>query len=147
MNQAKRLKLVQVARKRLALSDEAYRDILKRCAGVDSAKQLDDAGFSKVMDEFRRLGFVSYAKAKAYNRSDLSGKASAGQINLIKSLWLECTGNGTDEGLDTFIRNKFKTIDALRFADHRHAVKIIGALSGWKASKQAKALRDAHSAP
>lgn len=147
MNPAKRLQLVQLARKRLALSDEAYRDILKRCAGVDSARQLDDAGFGKVMDEFRRLGFVSFARAKAYDRSDLSGKASAGQINMIKALWLECTGDGTDEGLDTFIRNKFKNIDALRFADHSHAVKIIGALRGWKASKQAKAMKDAHSAP
>lgn len=147
MNAAKRLKLVQVAKRKLALSDEAYRDILKRCAGVDSAKQLDDAGFGKVMDEFRRLGFVSFAKARAFDRSDLSGKASAGQINLIKSLWLECTGDGTEEGLDAFIRNKFKGIDALRFADHSHAVKIIGALSGWKASKQAKAIKEAHSAP
>jgi hypothetical protein len=145
MNPAKRLQLVQVARRRLALSDEAYRDILKRCAGVDSAKHLDNEGFGKVMDEFRRLGFVSYAKAKAYNRSDLSGKASAGQINLIKSLWLECTGDGDEAALDTFIRNKFK-IDALRFADHPHAVKIIGALRGWKASKQAKAMKQAHSA-
>lgn len=147
MNAAKRLKLVQVAKRKLALSDEAYRDILKRCAGVDSAKQLDDAGFGKVMDEFRRLGFVSDARARAFDRSDLSGKASAGQINMIKSLWLECTGDGTEEGLDTFIRNKFKGIDALRFANHSHAVKIIGALSGWKASKQAKATRAAHSAP
>lgn len=146
MNSSKRHKLLQVARKRLALSDEAYRDILMRCAGVDSAKQLDDAGFAKVMDDFRRLGFVSYARARGYNRSDLTGKASAGQINLIKSLWLECTDDGDEAALDTFIRNKFK-IDALRFADHSHAVKIIGALSGWKASKQAKAMKVAHSAP
>jgi len=145
MNPAKRLQLVQVARKRLALSDEAYRDILKRCAGVGSATQLDGAGFGKVMDEFRRLGFVSFARAKAYDRSDLSGKASAGQINMIKALWLECTGEVNEAALDTFIRNKFK-IDALRFADHSHAVKIIGALRGWKASKQAKAMKDAHSA-
>ena len=145
MNPAKRFKLVQVARKRLALSDEAYRDILQRCAGVDSARQLDGAGFGKVMDEFRRLGFVSFARAKAYDRSDLSGKASAGQINMIKALWLECTGEVNEAALDTFIRNKFK-IDALRFADHSHAVKIIGALRGWKASKQAKAMKDAHSA-
>lgn len=137
MNQAKRLQLIHVARKRLELSDEAYRHILKRCAKVDSAKRLDDAGFGRVMDEFRRLGFVSDARARAFDRSDLSGKASAGQINLIKSLWLDCTDDGTDEGLDTFIRKRFR-IGALRFANHNHAVKIIGALNGWKASKRAK---------
>ncbi|MGQ2940593.1 MAG: regulatory protein GemA [Blastomonas fulva] len=146
MNSSKRHKLLQLGRKRLALSDEAYRDILKRCAGVDSAKHIENAGFAKVMDEFRRLGFVSFARARAFDRGDLSGKASAGQVNMIKSLWLECTGDGDEAALDTFIRNKFK-IDALRFTDHSHAVKIISALRGWKASKQAKALREAHSAP
>ena len=50
MNKAKRVKLVQVARKALALDDEAYRAILRDYGGVDSAKALDEHRFAKVMD-------------------------------------------------------------------------------------------------
>lgn len=44
---ANRIKLVQVARKALALDEEAYRAILREYGGVDSATALDDRSFAR----------------------------------------------------------------------------------------------------
>lgn len=50
----KKLALIHIIKRDLNLSDEAYRDILHRAAGVDSAKDLDDAGFRRLMNRFVR---------------------------------------------------------------------------------------------
>lgn len=50
----KRLAVIHILKKELGLSDEAYRDILQKAAGVHSAKDLDEAGFRKLMRYFVR---------------------------------------------------------------------------------------------
>lgn len=42
--------LVHVAKARLALSDDEYRDILRHVAGVESSKELDEFGFELLID-------------------------------------------------------------------------------------------------
>jgi hypothetical protein len=50
----RKLALIHVIKRDLDLSDDAYRAILKEAAGVTSAKDLDDAGFRKLMRYFVR---------------------------------------------------------------------------------------------
>jgi hypothetical protein len=50
----KKLALIHIVKKELALSDEEYRAILRREAGVDSAKDLTDESFRKLMHFFVR---------------------------------------------------------------------------------------------
>ena len=45
----KKLALIHIVKKELKISDSDYRCILKRIAGVDSAKDLDEAKFRKLM--------------------------------------------------------------------------------------------------
>ena len=51
----KQTALIHVARKQLRLSDERYRFILRKMAGVESAKDLDRTGFEYVMKAMMAL--------------------------------------------------------------------------------------------
>ena len=50
----KRLAVIHIVKKELNLSDEEYREILQRVAGVSSAKDLDEEKFQKLMRFFVR---------------------------------------------------------------------------------------------
>lgn len=52
-----KLAQIHIAKAQLGLSDEDYRAILARTAGVSSAKELTNRTVGGVMHEFRRLGF------------------------------------------------------------------------------------------
>jgi hypothetical protein len=50
----KKLAVIHIVKKELGLSDSEYRKILRKVAGVDSAKELDYKGFRKLMNYFVR---------------------------------------------------------------------------------------------
>jgi len=50
----KKLALIHIVKKELQIGDENYRCLLRRVAGVESAKDLDQAGFRKLMRFFVR---------------------------------------------------------------------------------------------
>ncbi|MFA6499509.1 MAG: phage protein GemA/Gp16 family protein [Desulfurivibrionaceae bacterium] len=52
----KKLAVIHIVTKELGVSDEEYRDTLEMVAGVRSAKDLDDAGFQRLMRYFARSG-------------------------------------------------------------------------------------------
>lgn len=133
MNKAKRVQLIQVARKALGLDEDSYRAILRDYGGAESATALDDRGFAMVMDRFRHLGFVSDKRKAAYSPNDRQGMASAAQIALIRELWGKLSRDGTDAALDKWI-GRFG-VSALRFVDAERARRIVGALKAWEARK------------
>ncbi len=53
----KKKAIVHIAKEDLRLDDESYRQILKGVAGVESATQLTEEGFEKVMRRFEEMGF------------------------------------------------------------------------------------------
>ena len=53
----KKKAIVHIAKEELHLDEESYRQILKGVAGVESATQLTEAGFEKVMKRFQEMGF------------------------------------------------------------------------------------------
>jgi len=50
----KKLAVIHIVKRELELSDEEYRNILQMAAGVNSAKELDEAGFHRLMRFFAR---------------------------------------------------------------------------------------------
>ena len=71
-----------MGKKALALTDEDYRAILARVAGVASSAGLDDAGADAVLAEFARLGWTATRR--------FAGKtASKPGVRLIFGLWSE----------------------------------------------------------
>lgn len=113
----KKLALVHVVKKELGLSDADYRCILKRVAGVESARDLDGAGFRRLMryfvrsDHFRANAFGMTLKQKLFI------KALAGQL-------------GWDPvHLRNFIRKYYRK-DGLEAMDRKEASKLIESLKG-----------------
>jgi hypothetical protein len=53
----KKLAVIHIVKKELALSDEEYRNILQREAGVNSAKELDGQKFRRLMNFFVRSSY------------------------------------------------------------------------------------------
>lgn len=53
----KRIALIHIVKKELGISDEDYRCILRRIAGVDTSKDLDEAKFRKLMYFFVRSDY------------------------------------------------------------------------------------------
>ncbi|GAB4366882.1 MAG: hypothetical protein Kow00114_25140 [Kiloniellaceae bacterium] len=134
----KKLAVVHLAKARLGLDEDSYRDLLRQAAGVGSSKQLDDAGFAAVMDRFKQLGFVSTA-AKANLAGRHWSMASDGQVAKLRKLWETYTdGKGDDASLGKWL-DRQGWASALRFLGAPDAQKAIGALSRMvqrKASRQ-----------
>lgn len=50
----KKLAVIHIVKKELGVSDQEYRDTLEKVAGVRSARDLDEAGFQRLMRYFAR---------------------------------------------------------------------------------------------
>lgn len=50
----KKLAVIHIVKKELGVSDKEYRDTLEKVAGVRSAKDLDEAGFQRLMRYFTK---------------------------------------------------------------------------------------------
>jgi phage gp16-like protein len=123
---------VQIARKRLNMSDADYRALLQRAAGVTSSTELTQAGFALVMDEFARLGFISTARHEAaMQESRASWAASYAQRSKIAAMWDKWKGRHDPDGLRRWLEHHHGVSD-LRFVSAEKARKVIGALSCFK---------------
>lgn len=133
MLERNKIALIQVARQQLGLSDDDYRAILNRIAGVSGSRDLDDAGFSALMLHFNGLGFESTSKKR--NFGDRRGMASAAQVAKIRSQWQRFTeGTGTDATLGKWLASRFK-VNSVRFVTASVATKVIGALTTMNSRK------------
>lgn len=123
---------VQVARKRLNLSDADYRAMLQRVAGVASSKELSQAAFSRVMDEFERLGFVSTARHEAeLHQTRAAWTASPAQRSKIATLWNSYKGQPDPDGLRRWLEHHHGVSD-VKFCSAEKARKVIGSLMKFK---------------
>jgi len=123
------LAAIHVAKKQLDLDDDDYRAMLKREAGVASARDLDEAGARRVMLWFDNHGFTRTDKAKgtAGDRRPIVQKARA----LWISLWqLDEVADRRDKALDAFTRRTTGK-DTLRFCTNGEAGKVVEALKAW----------------
>ena len=122
-----KISVIHVAKSRLGLDEGTYRELLRNVAGVESSRDLDDAGFDLVMAHFERLGFKSdFGRRNMGNRI---GMASPAQVEKLRGLWSDyTTGEGTDASLGHWLHRQFK-VSALRFLTTGQAHKAIGALS------------------
>lgn len=128
--------MIHVAKAQLAMTDEDYRALLARVAGVSSSADLDDPGFEAVMAEFERLGFRS-AKHRA-PAGQREGMATPAQVGRIRALWKAYTGDYDEPGLERWLEVHLHA-SSLRFLDAWRAGKAVAILEGMVAKKRAKA--------
>jgi hypothetical protein len=100
---ARQLALLAVGRKALGLEETEYRALLRRAAGVSSARQLDQAGLDLVVAELERLGWRR--SRKPLTRRE--GMANPETIARLRHLWREWTGGaGTDASLARWLERQ-----------------------------------------
>ena len=87
MISTQKLKLIHVARRELELPEDAYREILRHHGGVESAKDLDDEAFKKVIDCMKALGFWVERKWEQSRPRDAGDLPTPGQLKVIEHLW------------------------------------------------------------
>jgi phage gp16-like protein len=129
----RQLALIHVAKAKLALSDEDYRRVLVHVGGVESSAELDGPGFDAVMGFLERLGFRPLDKTGP-DYGARPGMASFAQLEMIRALWVEWSGARVEDGLETWLKRKFK-VDSLRFLTAGDARRVITALKAMKAAK------------
>jgi hypothetical protein len=111
----KKLALIHIVKKELKLSDEDYRCILERAAGVASARDLDEAGFRRLMRFFVRS---DYFRANSFG------------MTLKQKLFIKALARrlGWDpRHLTNFIR-KYYQKEGLEALDRKGASKLIESL-------------------
>ena len=124
------IKLIHVAKTKLGLDDEVYRDILKSTTGKDSSKLLTPAQLEAVLDRLKQLGFTVES-----NKTGVKNLASDAQSKLIRHLWLQLyhagqVKNGSEKALAKFIENRVK-VSALQFLSTESADMVINHLRQW----------------
>lgn len=130
-----RLKLVAIAKRRLAMADDDYRLLLAEYGGCASSRDLDQRGFDAVMARFRQLGFTSDHYKAGYG--DRIGMATPHQLKLIRDLWQLAVDDASPAHLRSWLSKQFKVSD-LRFLDDKTAPKVITALKAIKARRALK---------
>lgn len=130
------IKQIKFAQRQLTLSDEDYRALLRRVAGVSSSTELTQGSFALVMDEFARLGFISTARSEAAKQASRASWASSyAQRSKIAVMWDAWKGKHDPDGLRRWLEHHHGISD-LNFVSAEKARKIIGALSQFKKKPQ-----------
>lgn len=91
INQRQRA-LLHVARRQLGLDEENYRSILRQAAGVESSRDLDPAGFDRVMEVLARMGFSPrrrYPSGRARGAPDPDALVTPAQQKRMADLYTE----------------------------------------------------------
>lgn len=130
---SRELAAIHVAKKKLALDDDAYRDTLERVGGKRSAKDLGPAGRRAVLDHFRKLG--------AFPRSGPTGRRAGGprrrylgklRAQWLSLYWLGVVNSREDAAIDAMAK-RTAGIERVEWLDARAANKVIEALKAMAA--------------
>lgn len=121
---------IHVAKKQLALTDDSYRDVVKRVTGADSSKDCTDGQLERLLGEFARLGFVAVSPPKP-------GKPWVRKIHAIWKELAPLLDQATGTTLDGFVYRQ-TGIARAEWLDSKQATKVIQGLEGWLGRLKAK---------
>lgn len=125
---------IEIAKKELALDDDAYRDIIaQRFDGKTSRTQLGTAQLGELIDHFKSLGFKP--KRNPPKRAGRKRLADSETARKIRALWISLYHLGvlsdpSERAMGAFIKRQAKVDDATFLASEQ-AYKVIEALKSW----------------
>lgn len=120
-----KLAQIHIAKAQLGLSDEDYRAILARTAGVSSAKELTNKTVGGLMHEFRRLGFEPKPAKKAGRKAPNPPATRQAEMNKVEAL-LTHAGRAWAYA-DGMAKHMFR-VDRVDFLDDSQLHKLLQAL-------------------
>ena len=115
----KKLAIIHIVKKELKLSDQEYRNILQQATGVNSAKDLDEKKFKKLMKYFVRSGYYRLNPQGLTIKQKLYIKYLSQQLD-----W-------TEEHLNNFI-HKYYHKPKIEKLTRKEAIKAIESLKNVK---------------
>lgn len=124
---------IHLAKKQLALTDDSYRDVLRRITGLDSAAAMRVDQLDAVLREFARLGWKPKPAKK---------RSATPQIRMIHAVWKDIValqGHGDAAALRTFVRRQTRTeatpegVSSPEFLDVAMGNRVLEGLKAWRA--------------
>jgi phage gp16-like protein len=133
MNCAQAIKLIHVARRDLAIDDDAWRDLLRRKFRVESSKDLGIVDLYRLIEHLKKFGFK--IRHKAAQRAPSRPLADDPQSKKIRALWLSLhqTGavrNSSEAALAAYVK-RITGVDALQWLSSEQASRVIETLKQW----------------
>lgn len=135
---SKFLKLVQIGKRDLQLSDEQYRDLLEEVTGQRSARGLPDFKLGKVVDRMKSMGFVPITKAVPRRNPGIPRTAEAAKI---KAIWITMhkqgfVRDGSDGALNAYVKRMTSKINGvgverLEWLNGDQSVYVLEAIKRW----------------
>lgn len=122
---------VHIARKDLALDDTTYRALLVRVTGQESCAKMNNGQLSKILDEFKRLGW----KAKRPRKSGQRKMADDAQSRMVRGMWITLHQHGlvrdaSEEALAAYVK-RMTGIEDLAWLNEAQVSKVINGLRAW----------------
>lgn len=119
--------LIHVAKQKLGMDDDTYRDMLWTVARVKSSTELDFAGRKKVLDHMKASGFKVISPRAGTTPRPRSSADKAPMVAKVRAL-LIALDNKPDAYADGMSRHMFK-VDRFEWCTPQQLGKIIAALS------------------
>jgi hypothetical protein len=121
----KLIQLIHIGRNKLALSEDAYRELLRGVCGKESCLKMTIPELKRTLAAIKTAGF-SIQKKLPLMPGDI-GKATPDQLRFIKGMWELVAVSKTDKALNAFIL-RVAHVNGIRFLGIKEAQKVIVAL-------------------
>lgn len=146
MPTALQLKIVHVAARKVGLNDAQYRTLLANAAGVQSSKDLTQAGFEDVMAVLEDLGFRDDRNGETYWRDKVEARGQAGNARMVHKI--RELAKHSIYPLERLVwrHSEGRTEDVEQLTP-REAWKLIEMLKGSNARTEAKHAQERHRQP
>ena len=122
--------LIHVAKSRIGMSEEAYRDMLGSF-GVESSKDLLQSQFWAVMDRFEAGGFVGSKAPRVHKSAKASGMhkpVAADRVEMVAKIGAILTDLKLPWSYADGVAKQMFRVDLLRFCDVAQTQKVMQAL-------------------
>lgn len=126
---------LHIARKALALTEDSYRDVLRRITGHESGKDCTEGQLRAALAEFKRLGWKNSGKPRGKRLSDKP------QVRMIHAVWADLAPFAAEPGpagLRAFCVRQCG-VAAPEFLDSVSANKVLEGLKAWLRRERARA--------
>lgn len=118
---------IHVAKAEVGMAEDAYRDLLRDKFNVASSTQLDDAGRSRLLDHFSKLGFVSTSRQKRVAKGTMH--AAVPRAALLSKIDALLLSRGRDRRyIEPALVKRICKLDSLNFCDAEQLRKLVAAL-------------------
>lgn len=136
-----KISLIHTAARDLHMTDDDYRALLLRTAGVCSSKEIRLSRFDAVMTEFRRLGFVQKPPKRKPKTAGGSAdnRPTPRQWKLLEDRARRVGYDGLNDPRFIHWMKPRALVQHPRFLDKTALQKVLAALGSWIKRSEAKA--------